>query len=307
MNNASAVAPLVSIIVPTCHRNQDLTLCLEALRPDLQTPAASANPSPIDTTTDRTSGSSSLPPFYYEVIVTDDGSRSTAEELVREKFPWARWIPGPRRGPAANRNSGARNANSEWVFFLDDDCIPAPGWVQACGAAIYNFPECSVFEGRTIGGPNPRTRSDHESPLNLQGGLLWSCNFGIKRKLFLDLNGFDENFPVPAMEDMDLQFRLKQVGHTSNFVVDACAQHPWRPRRGTHFCIALAKSVRYFILKHPQARAIFADTWGIKRMIKIVTFEFPRNLFRFRDLSSFRVLYLDLLTAFEISRNLPKK
>jgi GT2 family glycosyltransferase len=305
MDNAPGVAPFVSVIVPTCHRNQDLTLCLEALSTARQNTPASEIPSSTNDSPGK--GGSSRWDFPYEVIVTDDGNRSSAEELIREKFPWVRWLPGPRRGPAANRNSGARSASGKWVLFLDDDCIPVPGWAEAYADASRNFPEYSVFEGRTIGGPNPRTRSDHESPLNLQGGLLWSCNFGIKRQLFLDLGGFDENFPFPAMEDMDLQFRLKQVGHTSKFLVDACAQHPWRPRRGTKFCISLAKSVRYFIAKHPQARPIFADTWGIKRMIKIVTFEFPRNLLRFRDLSSLRVLYLDLLTAFEISRILPRK
>jgi GT2 family glycosyltransferase len=274
----------LSVVVPTCHRNADLAVCLEALRPEIQKPL-----------------------FAYEVIVTDDGTRSTAEALVRDRYPWARWFLGPRQGPAANRNSGARNASGEWVLFLDDDCIPAPGWAAAYAKAASEFPEYKVFEGLTIGGPNPQTRSDHESPLNLKGGLLWSCNFGIERKLFLELGGFDEGFPFPAMEDMDLQFRLQGIGQTSKFLVDACAQHPWRPRRGAKFCVALAKSVRYFIVKHPEARPIFADTWGIKRMIKIVTFEFPRNVFRFRDLSSFRVLYLDLLTAFAISRSLPRK
>jgi GT2 family glycosyltransferase len=305
MDNASAKGPLVSIVVPTCHRNHDLVLCLSALESGAQISISSSTVSPVNEILMNTG--SSLLGFSYEVIVTDDGSSSTAEAVVREKFPWARWLPGPRKGPAANRNSGAQNARGEWVFFLDDDCIPNPGWIESCVAGIHRFPECSVFEGQTIGGPNPRTRSDHESPLNLQGGLLWSCNFGIKRQLFLRIGGFDESFPVPAMEDMDLQFRLKELGYASKFLFDACAQHPWRPKRGTHFCIALAKSVRYFIIKHPEARPIFADTWGIKRMIKIITFEFPRNLVRFHDLSAFRVLYLDLLTAFEISRTLPRK
>src|ERR1700733_6071936 len=127
MNNASALELLISVVVPTCHRNQDLAISLEALRPENQ---------------------KSL--FAYEVIVTDDGSRSTAEQLVLEKYSWARWIAGPQRGPAANRNSGARNARADWLLFLDDDCIPVPGWVQAYAAAICNFPEANVFEGPTI-------------------------------------------------------------------------------------------------------------------------------------------------------------
>ena len=186
MVNASAQELLISVIIPTCHRNQDLSLCLGALRPDTQKSTCT-----------------------YEVIVTDDGSKSTAEELIRAKYAWARWVAGPRRGPAANRNAGARNARGVWVLFLDDDCIPVPGWVDAYTTAIHNFPENSVFEGPTVGGPNSQTRSDHESPLNLEGGLLWSCNFAIRRQLFSGIGGFDESFPVAFMEDTDLQFRLK--------------------------------------------------------------------------------------------------
>jgi len=104
MDNASGQELLISVIIPTCHRNEDLSLCLDALRPDNQ--KSLFNP--------------------YEVIVNDDGSKSTAEELIRAKYAWARWVAGPRRGPAANRNAGARNARGAWVLFLDDDCIPVP-------------------------------------------------------------------------------------------------------------------------------------------------------------------------------------
>lgn len=284
MVTVSADTTLLSVIIPTCHRNGDLTLCLEALRPENQ--------------------QASCP---YEVIVTDDGSRSSAEGIIREKYPWALWVPGPQQGPAANRNSGARKATGQWALFLDDDCIPASGWISAYADAIRSFPEYSLFEGQTIGGPNAQTRSDHEAPINLNGGLLWSCNFGIRRQLFLDIGGFDEKFPVPYMEDTDLQVRLKDRGYISKFLPDASAQHPWRRRKDIYFSIAYAKSLCYFVAKHPETRPMFADAWGIKRMIKIVTFEFPRNVFRFRDLSALRVLYWDLLMAFEVSRNLPKK
>lgn len=289
--------PLLSVVVPTCHRNEDLRMCLQALLPrDPGTISLS-----LATKTVRTKD------FTFEVIVTDDGIRGTAEGLVLERFPWVRWCPGPKRGPAANRNSGARIAQGSWLLFLDDDCVPAPGWLSAYAVAIGGFLGCKLFEGPTIGGPNSQTHSDQETPLNLQGGLLWSCNFGISRELFLDVGGFDEKFPVAYMEDIDLQFRLKDRGYISQFVPDARVQHPWRRRKRIYFAIAYARSLCYFVAKHPETRQTFAKAWGIKRMVKIVIFEFPRNLFRFRDLAAFRCLYWDLLMAFEVSRKLPKK
>jgi len=283
----------LSVILPTCNRRDDLARCLNALEPD----RGKTSTLPDDSCVQRNG-------LLYEVIVSDDGSE--ADALIRTSFPWVTYFQGPRRGPAANRNFGASKAKGTWLLFLDDDCVPGSGWLEAYAEAANRFPESSVFEGKTVA-PGPKLRADHESPLNLTGGLLWSCNFGVKRQLFLQLGGFDENFPFPAMEDMDLQLRLSELGYTSIFVSGACVEHPWRPKRGTRFCVEAAKSIGYYTTKHPQTRSIFIRTWRFKRMIKILFFEFPRNLLGHPDFSSFRVLYLDLLTAVLFSFTLAKR
>src|SRR5262249_13064218 len=78
-----------------------------------------------------------LPADRYEVIVTDDGA-PTSEQLVAERYAWVSWGPGPRRGPAANRNAGARRSGQEWIAFTDDDCVPDPGWLAAFAAAVHH-------------------------------------------------------------------------------------------------------------------------------------------------------------------------
>lgn len=237
--------------------------------------------------------------LLYEVVVTDDGTQSTAEALVREGYPWARWFPGPKRGPGANRNFGVTKASGEWLVFLDDDCFPAAGWLEAYASAATDFQEFTVLEGRTIP-KGLQTGADQECPSNLQGGRLWSNNFAIKRQLFLEMEGFDEKFSF-SMEDVDFLVRLEKMGCPIKFVPGASVEHRWRSKRGTSFCIALAESIRYFTEKHPETRQGFAKAWGIRRMIKIVVIEFPRNLLRYRDIGSVRVLYLDLLTAAHIT------
>src|SRR5688500_16117871 len=99
--------PRISVVIPTRHRNDLLALVLDRLAPGTQT----------------------LPADQYEVIVTDDGSITTAEAMIREKFSWARWTQGPRKGPAANRNHGASLAQGEWIAFTDDDCLPSSRWL----------------------------------------------------------------------------------------------------------------------------------------------------------------------------------
>lgn len=95
---------MISVIIPTCDRNEQLAKCLDCLAPGVQT----------------------LPAEQYEVIVTDDGSDLTAEQMILERYLWARWVAGPRIGPAANRNNGVQYARGEWLAFTDDDCLPDP-------------------------------------------------------------------------------------------------------------------------------------------------------------------------------------
>ena len=201
---SDAKVPKISVIVPTCHRNDLLALCLDCLAPGTQT----------------------LPPEQYEVIVTDDGSRSTAQQLVESSYPWVRWVQGPRRGPAANRNHGAQAATGEFLAFTDDDCLPKTGWLEAYASAL--TPNTAVYEGKTTceaGITSPL----YQAPINLTGGCLWSCNFLIQACLFRQLGGFDMQFAMPAMEDVDLHERLCQRGDTIVFVENAIVDHP--PRR----------------------------------------------------------------------------
>jgi GT2 family glycosyltransferase len=278
--------PLLSVIIPTCHRNQDLTRCLRALVGDQRSlsvrPAAPSLPV------------TSHPDFYYEVVVTDDGRISTAEVMLQTTFPFVRWVRGPRRGPAANRNYGAIHAKGNWLLFLDDDCIPNPGWLGAYALACSGTN--SILEGKTtcIG---KKSRADEGCPINETGGLLWSCNFAIRRDVFFEAGGFDELYPAASMEDLDFAVRLRRAGHRIQFVPGALIAHPWKLRHGLEFVRLQAKSILYFVRKHPEAGTMFPRTWGFTRGTRALVKEFPLNLFRFGTKGSFRELGLDLALA----------
>jgi GT2 family glycosyltransferase len=162
-----------SLIIPTCNRPDLLSKCLDAVAA-----AVGRSQAPI------------------EVIVTDDSRDDASERLMAQRYAWARWVGGPRKGPAANRNTGARVASGRWLFFTDDDCIPDEGWLRAFLDRIRSAPDCSVFEGKTVA-DRERRRMDEEAPVNLAGGYLWSCNMAIRRELFDELGGFCESFPYP--------------------------------------------------------------------------------------------------------------
>ncbi len=197
------MAPLISVVIPTCGRPESLNCCLDRLAPGIQSLAA-----------DR-----------YEVVVSDDGD-PTVERQLAERYPWARWGLGPRLGPAANRNAGARMVRGNWIAFIDDDCVPSSDWLLAYSDAIRS--DTSVYEGKTTCEAGLQTAFWH-APVNLTGGVLWSCNFLIDRNVFEQLQGFDENYSYPHLEDVDLRDRLNRAGYHSTFVPEAVVDHP--PRR----------------------------------------------------------------------------
>ena len=194
--------PTFSVILPTYHRNELLAKCLDCLKPGVQTLSAE----------------------QYEVIVTDDGRTATAEQLIQEQYPWVKWVAGPCKGPAANRNNGAKFAQGKWLVFTDDDCLPDVEWLEAYSKVTTGT--ALALEGaiHPLGDPDQDLA---ECPVNLTGGCFWSANIAIKKTLFEKINGFDVNYPLAAHEDQDLKLRI--TSYTSiSFVSEATVKHPVR-------------------------------------------------------------------------------
>jgi len=230
--------------------------------------------------------------FGVEIIVANDARESDLEPLLAANFPGCVYVEGPHRGPAACRNKGAAVASGDWLVFLDDDCIPESGWLEAYSA------ECAhadVLEGRT----SPcgvRNRADMECPANEKGGFLWSCNMAVKRDVFLQLHGFDEEFPFPAFEDMDFHFRLLDSGKVPRFVPKARVLHPWRPAKGAAFLRARAKSADRLREKHPEKVPPWTLLKKGEMTLRFLTKRWIPELMRFRGNGSRHSLYLHFVS-----------
>lgn len=223
--------PRFSVVIPTKDRNDLLSICLDRLAP----------------------GAQQFDPASYEVIVTDDSPREMARAFVTANYPWVKWTAGPRRGPASNRNHGASLASNDYLVFIDDDCEPELDLLAGYAAALRD--DVAVYEGRITcraGFDSPR----ETAPVNLNGGTLWSCNFAIRRDVYAPLGGFDERFPLPHMEDVDIRDRILAAGHRIIFVSAASVDHP--PRRlpwGIKLGRMHRAGVLYMVL-HPPVRSL---------------------------------------------------
>jgi HAD superfamily hydrolase (TIGR01662 family) len=120
-----------------------------------------------------------------------------------------------RRGPAAARNVGWRAATAEWVVFLDDDVVPAPGWLADLEADLDGLPDgVAASQGRIrVPLPGDRRPTDWEQNVKALERAQWAtADMAVRRSALAAVDGFDERFPRAYREDADLGLRLTESG-----------------------------------------------------------------------------------------------
>ena len=204
-----APAPRISVVVASRDRRERLGALLASLR------------------------AQTLAPSEFEVIVVDDGSADgtgawLAEQAGRSEYRLEPIAGGPSGGPARARNAGWRRASAPVVAFTDDDCEPAPDWLERLLERAAAEPG-AVIQGRTR--PNPR-ELDRAGPFSVTrevdgSGPWWfeTCNVAYPRELLERLGGFDEAFAEPLGEDTDLGWRALAAGAGREFAPAALVDH----------------------------------------------------------------------------------
>jgi len=192
--------PLFSVIIATYRRpSQRLTECLQAL------------------------ASQTCPGDRYEIIIVDDGSPISSRNLV-EPFRGDLTLKFPaqsRAGPAAARNNGANQAEGKYLAFTDDDCAPAPDWLERLAERFALYPEC-VIGGRTLNGlpENPYSAAsqllldyiyEYCNPDPQSANFFAGDNFALPAHIFSRINGFNTSFFMGG-EDRELCYRLLEKG-----------------------------------------------------------------------------------------------
>ena len=104
--------------------------------------------------------------------------------MISTEFPSVAWSRGPRKGPAANRNFGAKLSESEWLIFVDDDCIARDGYVAAYLDAFDSAESTDLFHGLTFPLPEPASLLYEAPSIKGPQPVFGSCNFAISKGLF---------------------------------------------------------------------------------------------------------------------------
>ena len=189
------------MVVPTRGRPAELRRCLEAVAAQASADA-------------------------FEILVVDDGPSGSGAETAAG-MAGARVVRLGGRGPAAARNAGVAAATAPVVCFTDDDCEPAPGWLEALLAPIEAG--AALAAGPTVV-PESANAYDRATQLivdrlvsSSRSGFVPASNLACARSLLLELP-FDERYPLYG-EDRDWCARVHAAGHRYAWVAGAVVVH----------------------------------------------------------------------------------
>lgn len=167
-----------------------------------------------------------------EIIVVDDGSVDQGAAVIK-KFQKVKYIFQNNSGPAGARNRGAQEARGEIIFFTDSDCVPRKDWVEK---SLPHFQDSRV--GVVAGSygiansENILARCIHKEILYRHHHLMpqypkafGSYNFGVRKKVFEEVGGFNTVYPWASGEDNDLSYKILNAGHKIYFEKNSLVDH----------------------------------------------------------------------------------
>jgi glycosyltransferase involved in cell wall biosynthesis len=209
-----AEMPAISVVVPTFNRLARLRLVLEAL--SRQTCDAR----------------------QFEVIVVADGCTDGTDDYLAATTPVpVRHARQDNAGPGAARNHGIQLARAPLILFIDDDVLATPTLVER-HVHGHGQSTSTVVIGPMLNAPGfqyspwvaweqAKLYKQYEA---MRAGVysasfrqFYTGNASVARELVVKAGGFDTAFR--RAEDIELSFRLDQLGATFVFDETAVGHH----------------------------------------------------------------------------------
>nr|WP_246559351.1 glycosyltransferase [Geoanaerobacter pelophilus] len=232
----------ISVVIATFNRAEHLEKCLVTL--DLQS-------------CDRDS---------FEVIVVNDGSTDNTDEVLKSFANRCsinfRTAHHENRGVSYSRNVGISLSRGEFILFTDDDCRLPASWISQCIGHIEHLSSDVIG----IGGPLDsiveegsrfaaefvkyidefnhiptlgrfRIRPVHVKNLTVKDVVpyLRTSNALFRKRMLIEVKGFDEVFRRPGGEDPDICFRLLALGGRFEFDTSLVVRHVCRATLAAYF------------------------------------------------------------------------
>lgn len=222
----------ISIIIPTYNRAELLSLTVESF---------------LNQNYDHN---------VYEIIIANNNSNDSTEEVIKkyvQKYPnLIRTIHESRQGVHFARNSAAKIANGEILYFTDDDMIADQNLLSEIVKVFEFDPNVASVTGRVlprweISPPDWILRLCYNSLLSLNDPPedfiisstdcnVYSCHQAILRNVFFASGGFNpENTAGEWIGDGEtgLNLKIQELGYKFGYSGDSVIYHIIPPQRMT--------------------------------------------------------------------------
>jgi glycosyltransferase involved in cell wall biosynthesis len=158
----------------------------------------------------------------YEIIIVNDGSTDKSKEIASKYLSDEIRIidHANNKGLSAARNTGIKNANSDYITFLDADDLWHPNYLQTIKKLILSYPEAHIF-ATNFDEIYPKTthkphNGSEDLPLdfngvinffkiNLKQGIYTPSSVCWRKTVFETIGYYDEK--ITFSEDLDFNIR----------------------------------------------------------------------------------------------------
>lgn len=241
-----------------------------------------------------------------EIIIANNASNDGTVQWIEENYPTCKIVTYDRNyGYAAGNNRAVKYATGEILVFLNNDVQTEPNWLDGLD---------KVFRDPSVGIAQPKLRSveepDYFEYAGAAGGFIdrmgypfcrgrliqnvekdegqydesteifWASGaaFAIRKELFIESGGFDEDFEF-HMEEIDLCWRCLKFGHKIRYVPNSVVYHlgggslaHGEPRKVFYNyrnnLLMLLKNLDRFVIPKIFFRLILDGISGIRSILK---------------------------------------
>lgn len=188
-----------------------------------------------------------------EIVVGDNASTDGSVQFLKENYPQVRIISNDRNyGFAGGYNKVLAKLNSDYFILLNSDVEVEAGWIEPLISLMETDPEIAAAQPKILSQANkdlfeyagaaggyidrygyPFCRGRIFDTVEADNGqydtaseIFWASGaaFFIKRKNWIEMGGFDEDF-FAHMEEIDLCWRMKNQGYRIMYCPNSSVYH----------------------------------------------------------------------------------
>jgi len=196
---------MISIVIPVKFNDQDIDHCLRAI---LKSTIKS-----------------------LEIIIVLDGWNRTFNEIPKTIDLII--LEAENKGPAYCRNLGAMKAKYDLICFIDSDVEIYENALEitlntiaarSLDGAIGSYDDSPTSQ-KTVSLFRNLLHHYHHKQNDKCMGVFWGAFGLIKKDAFKKVNGFDESFSHPSIEDVELGYRLFDAGYKVSLEANILLKH----------------------------------------------------------------------------------